>query len=87
MAYEKKIAVKKTQGNISQYKSYECIMLMSKPKSPLSIGFYPEPKDPFMINYAVFKTKSGAIAHEAQIIEPDLKRFIEIYEKDGFVKN
>lgn len=91
MAYEKKESVVKKNKvaftpNISHYKNYECVLLMKKAKSPVSVGFYLEPGDPYMINLVSFKTKTGVIVHEAQIIEPDLPNHTRSWEKDGFVK-
>ena len=72
-------------GNISQYEGYNCLLTMTKPKSPLSVGFFSPPEDNFMINVVRYKTKSGEIVYDSQIIEPDLPQFIRSYERDGFV--
>ena len=88
MAYDKKFTpAKKAPENISLFKNRECMLVMSKPKSAYSVAYYPEPPDGYLITIVQYKTKSGEIAHESMVIEPDLKRFIEIYTNDGYVKN
>jgi hypothetical protein len=87
MAYKPYVPAKKAPENISLFKNRECMLVMSKPKSPLTVAFYPEPPDGYLITLVQYKTKSGEIVHESMVIEPDLKRFIEIYTNDGYVKN
>lgn len=77
---------KKEPGNVSQFKEYKCLVRMEKPKSPLSVCFFEDPEDDFLIHVVRFKTKSGVINYESMIIEPDLEKFIHSYERDEFAK-
>lgn len=70
--------------NVALFKDAKVLKTMKKEGSYDTIGFFSFYKDDFMIEVVKYKTKKGTLVEHNTIIEKDMKRWIEIYEKEGF---
>jgi hypothetical protein len=72
--------------NIKSYSSYETVLVMKKPKSPLTVAFLTDDLERWFIDKITYLTKSGKINDKGTIIAKDLPGFVEFYEHDGYSK-
>jgi|WetSurMetagenome_2_1015567.scaffolds.fasta_scaffold356734_2 hypothetical protein len=70
--------------NISKFNGSPVLLKMTKYRSPVSILFIPEEKDPFLIN-VIYCKNTGTITSECMILRPDLEARIQACRKNGFM--
>ena len=76
----------KNKENISYYSHFTLVCTMTKPKSPCTVKILIDEND-FLVYVTKYKTKSGDISEQSIVLKTDIPRWIEIYEKEGFIKN
>jgi hypothetical protein len=78
-------AKEKVKENIKDYSHFNQLFTMTKEKSMFSVLFCTD-KDDFLVYVMRYRNKSGVISEQSIVLQPDIPRWIEIYEKEGFVK-
>ena len=75
----------KVKENIKDYSDFTNLLTMTKNKSIFNVGFY-HGEDVELIYVMKYRIKSGLVSESSIVIDTDMPRWIEIYEKEGFVK-
>jgi hypothetical protein len=70
---------------ISKFNGSTVLAKLHKPRSPIAISFIVNEDDTFLIHLIYFKTKSGNIQYEAQIIQPDFETRVNRLISEGYV--
>jgi hypothetical protein len=76
---------KKAKENITILSGWRVLAEMKKEKSPCTVMVFEQKDDPWFIHPTKFMTKSGVINETSMVLQPELDRWIQIYEKEGFV--
>ena len=76
----------KVKENIEIYSHFKTICTMTKAKSPCTVKICYDSDDDYIIYVIKYKTKSGMISESYIVLQPEIARWIEIYEQEGFVK-
>lgn len=76
---------RKAGDNISQFNGSEVLLKMIKQHSTLSIAFFTDKDDDWLIHIVWYKTKTGEISHESMIIRPDVEQWERSCEREGFI--
>jgi hypothetical protein len=89
MAYNSKDPRRKekTVENVKTFEGCKVLAELHKEKSPCTVKIFEQKDDPWFIHPTKFMTKSGKINETFVVLQPELNRWIEIYEKEGFIKN
>lgn len=74
----------KVKENIKDYTSFNKLFTMTKEKSMFSVLFCTE--DDFLIHVMKYRNKSGVVSECTIVLQTDIPRWTQIYEKEGFAK-
>ena len=76
----------KVKENVKDYSHFNKLFTMTKEKSMFTVLFCTD-KDDFLVYVMKYRNKSGVVSECSIVLQTDIPRWIQIYEKEGFAKN
>ena len=76
----------KLKEHISEYERCKVLVEMTKEKSIFTVKIFENELDEFLIHPVRYRTKSGLVSESFIVLAPELGRWVQIYEKEGFKK-
>jgi len=71
--------------NVSVYAENKVLYTFDKPRSPITVKFFEDKNDSWIVYVVMFKTKSGIITDTSIIIADDVETRKKSIERMGFI--